>query len=60
MEKKSVFSFLFREKPSSSQLCVSFLGVVFTTQTEHFTSDISSHQKCGDFSLQQAILSDTN
>lgn len=59
MEKNSFFSFLFREKLSSSQLCVSYELSLLLKQNI-LLLDISSHQMCGDFSLQQAILSDTN
>lgn len=36
--KNSVFSFLHRERPTSSWLCVYLLCVSFITHTEHFTS----------------------
>ena len=55
------FSFLCKEKLSSSLLCVSLLWICFTTHTEHFIFDISGHQTYGGFSSwQQAILCNIN
>lgn len=50
------FSFLGREKPSSSPLCVSSLCVSFTTHAKHFISDTSGLRACGGFSPQQTTL----
>lgn len=54
-KKTSVFLLLYREKASSSLLCVSF-----TIHVEHFTSDSCEHQMSGGFTSDQAILYDTS